>query len=167
MKAKRVAFLGISVALALILSFVEAQLAFFIPIYGSYGIKVGLANLVIVFLLYKTTLWETAAVSFTRVLLVSLLFGNVQVFLFSLAGAGLSLVGMWLLKRFARFSYITVSIAGGVLHNIGQIAVAVLWTQTAEVAFYLPFLLLTGIAAGVIIGLVSGLLLKRFEKISF
>ena len=167
MKAKRVAFLGISVALALILSFLEAQLAFFIPIYGSYGIKVGLANLVIVFLLYKTNVFDAAAVNLARVLLVSLLFGNIQVFLFSLVGAVLSLVGMWLLKRFARFSYITVSIAGGVLHNIGQIIVAVLWTQTAEIAFYLPFLLLTGVTAGVIIGLVSGLLLKRFEKICF
>lgn len=165
MKVKRIAYLGISVALALILSFIEARLSFFIPIYGAYGIKVGLANLVILFLLYKTGVGDAAAVGIVRVTLTSLLFGNLQVFVFSLAGAILSLAGMWLMKKFTRFSYITVSVVGAILHNLGQIAIAILWTQTNEIILYFPILLVTGTAAGVIIGLISGMLLKRLEKI--
>lgn len=165
MTPKKIAHLGISVALALILSFIEARLSFFIPIYGAYGIKIGLANLVVVFLLYKSSITDATAVSLTRVLLASLLFGNLQTFLFSISGAVLSLAGMWLLKRFTKFSYITVSVTGGILHNIGQIAVAILWTQTKEIVFYLPILLITGTAAGVVIGLISGYLLKRLEKL--
>ena len=164
MKAKKVAFLGISVALAMVLSFVESQVTLLIPIYGGYGIKIGLANIVIVFLLYRFSFWETVAVSLVRVLLVSLLFGNLQTLLFSLAGAVLSLLGMLILKKW--FSEIAVSVAGGVLHNLGQIAVAVLWTQTPELAFYLPVLLVTGTAAGIVIGIVSVIVLKRFEKSS-
>lgn len=167
MNAKKVALLGISVALAMVLSFVESQVTLLIPIYGGYGIKVGLANLVTVFLLYKTGLKEAAAVGLIRVLLVSLLFGNLQVLLFSLAGAILSLVGMYLLKKTALFSYITVSVVGGILHNVGQIIVAVFWTQTREIIFYLPVLLITGVLAGAVIGFVSGILLKRFENIKF
>lgn len=164
MKAKKVAFLGISVALAMVLSFVESQVTLLIPIYGGYGIKIGLANIVIVFLLYRFGFWEAIAVSLVRVILVSLLFGNVQVLLFSLAGAILSLVGMLLLQRTRRFSTVSVSVTGGVLHNIGQIAVAVLWTQTEEIVFYLPILLITGCVAGVVIGLVAGIIVKRFER---
>lgn len=165
MKTKRVAFLGISVALAMVLSFVENQIAFFLPIYGSYGIKLGLANIVIVFLLYKVGFWEGAAVNAVRVVLVSVLFGNVQTFLFGFTGAVISLVGMGLLKKSNMFSYVAVSVVGGVLHNIGQIAVAVLWTQTKELVFYLPVLLLTGTVAGIAVGLISGFLLKRLKNI--
>ena len=165
MKAKRVAFLGVAVALAMVLSFLESRLTLLIPIYGGYGIKIGLANLVSLVLLYKLG-WQSAVmVSLIRVLLTSLLFGNLQVMLFSLAGAILSLIGMILLKQTGLFATVTVSVAGGVLHNIGQIAVAVLWTQTEEIVFYLPILLITGTVAGVMIGIVSGLLLKRFESI--
>lgn len=165
MKAKRVAFLGVAVALAMVLSFLESRLTLLIPIYGGYGIKIGLANLVSLFLLYKLGWRSAVTVSLIRVLLTSLLFGNLQVMLFSLAGAILSLIGMILLKQTGLFATVTVSVAGGVLHNIGQIAVAVLWTQTEEIVFYLPILLITGTVAGVMIGIVSGLLLKRFESI--
>ena len=165
MKAKRVAFLGVAVALAMVLSFLESRLTLLIPIYGGYGIKIGLANLVSLFLLYKLGWRSAVTVSLIRVLLTSLLFGNLQVMLFSLAGAILSLIGMILLKQTGLFATVTVSVAGGVLHNIGQIVVAVLWTQTEEIVFYLPILLITGTVAGVMIGIVSGLLLKRFESI--
>ena len=165
MKAKRVAFLGVAVALAMVLSFLESRLTLLIPIYGGYGIKIGLANLVSLFLLYKLGWQSAVTVSLIRVLLTSLLFGNLQVMLFSLAGAILSLIGMILLKQTGLFATVTVSVAGGVLHNIGQIVVAVLWTQTEEIVFYLPILLITGTVAGVMIGIVSGLLLKRFESI--
>ena len=161
MKTKRIAMLGISVALAMVLSFVESLIPAFVAI---PGIKVGLPNIVIVFLLYSLGWQYAAAVSIVRVVLVSILFGNVQIMLFSLAGATLSLLGMELLKRTKLFSCVAVSVVGGVLHNVGQIAVAILWTQTPQVVLYLPILLITGTFAGVVIGLVAGLLTKRLEK---
>lgn len=163
MKSRKLAFLGLSVALALILSFVESQ----IPVFTVVpGMKLGLPNLVMVFLLYRIGWKETAAVSLVRVLLVSLLFGNAQSLVFSLAGAALSLAGMTLLKKSRLFSPVAVSVTGGVLHNIGQIIAACLWTGTAQIAYYLPVLLLSGIAAGILIGLLSGLLLKRLSSVS-
>ena len=163
MKPRKVAFLGLSIALAMILSFVESQ----IPVFTAVpGMKLGLPNLVMVFLLYRIGWKETAAVSLVRVLLVSLLFGNAQSLVFSLAGAALSLAGMALLKKSRLFSPVAVSVTGGVLHNIGQIIAACLWSGTAQIAYYLPVLLLSGIAAGILIGLLSGLLLKRLSSVS-
>lgn len=162
MKTRKVAFLSLSVALALILSFVESQIPAFVAI---PGMKVGLPNLVMVFLLYRVGWKETAAVSMIRVALVALLFGNLQSLVFSAAGALLSLTGMILLKKTGLFSTLAVSVAGGVLHNVGQILAACLWTQTRQIAYYLPVLIVAGVAAGAVIGVAAGLLLKRLEKI--
>ena len=164
MTTKKVAFLGLSIALAMVLSFVESQIPALVAI---PGIKVGLPNLVIIFILYKVGWKETVIVSIIRIILVSLLFGNVQTMTFSIAGAVLSLFGMILLKKTNWFSCIAVSIAGGVLHNIGQIIAACLWTQTAQIAFYLPVLLISGTIAGAVIGLAAGILVKRLEKWKF
>ncbi len=164
MKARKVAFLGLSIALAMILSFVESQ----IPVFTAVpGMKVGLPNLVMVFLLYRVGWKETVVVSLIRVVLVALLFGNLQSLIFSIAGAVLSLTGMILLQKTKLFSPITVSVVGGILHNVGQIIAACLWTRTAQIAYYLPVLFISGICAGVVIGLVSGLLLKRLDKVRF
>jgi heptaprenyl diphosphate synthase len=164
MKTKKLAFIGISVALAMILSFVESQIPALIAV---PGVKVGLPNLVIVFLLYKCGWREAALVNFVRVILSSILFGNVQTLTFSLAGAAISLLGMILLMRTEKFSSVAVSVVGGVLHNLGQILAAVLWLGTMEIAYYLPALLISGTVAGVLIGIVSGMLVKRLEKIKF
>ena len=164
MKAKKVAFLGLSITLAMILSFVESQIPAFTTI---PGMKIGLPNLVMVFLLYRVGWKETVVVSIIRVVLVALLFGNLQSLLFSLAGAAVSLAGMILLKKTGLFSPIAVSVAGGVLHNVGQIAAACLWTQTLQIAYYLPILLISGICAGILIGLIAGLLLNRLKNIHF
>ncbi len=164
MKSKKIAYLGLFTSLAMILSFVESQIPALIAI---PGIKVGLPNVAIVFLLYKMGTKEAVAVSFVRVFLVSLLFGNLQIMTFSLAGATLSLLGMILLKKTNWFSVITVSIVGGILHNVGQILAACVWTQTAEVALYLPVLLISGTLTGGLIGLAAGILVKRFEKRNF
>ena len=122
---------------------------------------------VMVFLLYRVGWKETVVVSIIRVVLVALLFGNLQSLIFSIAGAVLSLTGMILLKKTKLFSPITVSVVGGVLHNVGQIIAACLWTGTAQIAYYLPVLFISGICAGVVIGLISGLLLKRLAKVRF
>ncbi len=164
MKAKRVTFLGLSVALAMILSFVEHQIPALVAI---PGIKVGLPNIVMVFLLYRVGWKETVTVSIIRIILVSMLFGNVQTMTFSIAGAVLSLAGMILLKKLNWFSCIAVSVVGGILHNIGQIIAAVFWTGTAEIAFYLPVLLISGTVAGTVIGILAGMMVKRMEKWKF
>ena len=161
---KKVAFIGLSIALAMILSFVESQIPAMVAV---PGIKVGLPNLVMVFLLYKVGWKETVIVSIVRILLISILFGNVQTLAFSVAGAALSLIGMILLKKTNWFSCITVSIVGGILHNAGQIITACLWTGTAEIAYYLPVLLISGTLAGFVIGLVAGMLVSRLDKLKF
>lgn len=164
MRSKKVAFLGLCITLSMILSFVESQIPALVAI---PGIKVGLPNLVIVFLLYRSGWKETVTVSLIRILLISILFGNLQILSFSLAGAILSLISMILLKKSNWFSCITVSIVGGIFHNVGQIIAACLWTQTAEIAFYLPVLLISGTVAGALIGIIGGMLVKRLEKWKF
>ena len=159
---KKVAFIGLSIALAMILSFVERQIPELAP-----GIKVGLPNLVMVFLLYRVGAKETVMVSIIRILLMAMLFGNIQTLAFSIAGAVLSLTGMILLKKTNLFSCVAVSVVGGILHNVGQIIAACFWTQTAQIVYYLPVLLISGTLAGTIIGIVAGLLVKRLEKVRF
>ena len=164
MNTRKTAFIGIAISLAMILSFVESQIPAFVAI---PGVKVGLPNLVIVFLLYKIGWKDATLVNILRVVLVALLFGNVQTLSFSLAGAVLSLLGMILLKKTEKFSPIAVSIVGGVLHNVGQILTASIWTATPEIAYYLPVLLLSGTIAGIVIGIVGGMLVNRLDKIKF
>lgn len=162
MKIRKIAFLGLSVTLAMILSFAESQ----IPVFTTIpGMKVGLPNLVMVFLLYRVGWKETVIVSLIRAFLVALLFGNLQSLIFSIAGAVLSLTGMILLKKTGLFSSIAVSVTGGVLHNVGQIIAACLWTGTVQIAYYLPALLVSGVCAGIAIGLIAGFLLKRLENV--
>jgi Predicted membrane protein len=115
------------IALAMILSFVESQIPTFVPI---PGVKVGLANIVVIFALYRLGVKEAVIISIIRVFLVSLLFGNIMSLWYSLAGAALSIVGMIILRKIKSFSYISVSVAGGVLHNLGQIAMACILLET-------------------------------------
>ena len=164
MKAKRVTFLGLSIALAMILSFVEHQIPALVAV---PGVKVGLPNIVMVFLLYRVGWRETVTVSIIRIILVSMLFGNVQTMTFSIAGAVLSLLGMILLQKTNWFSCIAVSVTGGILHNVGQIIAAVFWTGTAQIAFYLPVLLISGTIAGVLIGILAGMMVKKLERWKF
>ena len=165
MKAKKVAFIGISVALAMILSFVESQVPS--PV-AHLGIKLGLPNLVIMFLLYKVGWKESILVSLIRIILTFMIFGNIQAFIYSLAGAALSLAGMILLRKLNWFSCITVSIVGGILFNIGQVIAVYFVTSTPEfIIAWLPWLLVGGTVAGAVIGVVSGLLIKRLEKFKF
>ncbi len=161
MKTKKVAFLSMCIALSMILSYVESMIP---PLTAVPGVKVGLANLVMVFMLYKVGAKETAIVSIIRVFLSGLLFANPLSIIYSLAGATLSLIGMILLKKTNLFAPVTVSVVGGILHNVGQIATACFMMETAEIAYYLPVLLISGTIAGVIIGIVAGLILKRLEK---
>ena len=160
MKTHKVTLMALSVALAMILSFVESQIPAFVAI---PGVKMGLANIAVVFALYKLGWKEAVLISLIRVFLVSLLFGTGASLFYSVAGAVLSLVGMIALKATKLFSSVAVSVAGGVLHNVGQIAMACLLLETDVLRYYLPFLALSGILAGVVIGVVAAILVKRIR----
>ena len=161
MKTKKVAFLGMCIALSMILSFVESQIP---PLAAVPGVKMGLPNIVMVFMLYKVGAKDTAIVSILRVILVGILFGTPLSMIYSLAGATLSLIGMILLKKTNLFAHVTVSVAGGILHNVGQILTACFVMDTAEIAYYLPVLFISGTVAGILIGLTAAMILKRLDK---
>ncbi len=161
-KTKRLTLLGVLTAVAMVLSYVEMLLP---PLYsGLPGIKLGLSNIVIIFLLYKFSFKDALAVSLIRVCLVSLLFSNAVVFIYSFSGAVLSLIFMVILKKTNRFSNIGVSIVGAVSHNLGQVLTAVILMQTPKIAYYMAVLLISGALSGVIIGIISAWVLKYTEK---
>ena len=147
-------------AVAMILSYVESLL----PSVGIPGVKMGLANIAVIFALFRFGWKEAAALSLVRVVLVSLLFGSVGAMLYSLAGAVLSLAVMALLRRIDRFSTVGISVAGGVAHNAGQILMAMLILQTKQLLVYLPVLAVSGIAGGVLTGLAAALLIRRIPE---
>lgn len=155
---KSVALLGICTAIAMVLSYLESliPLSFAVP-----GVKLGLANIAVVFVLYKLGAKEAVLVSALRIIWMAILFGNFLTLAYSAAGAVLSLTAMILLKRSERFSAVGVSVTGGILHNAGQILVAMLIMETAQIVYYLPVLCISGIAAGVAVGIVSAILIKR------
>ncbi len=158
MYGKRVARFALLTALAMALSWLESM----IPLPTALpGVKLGLANLAVVFALYRLGVGEAVLVSLLRVALVSMTFGNAYSFAYSLAGAALSLAVMALMKRSDRFSLRGVSIAGGVSHNIGQILVAIVALGSGQVAYYLPVLLMTGVLTGLCIGIVGAVLVER------
>ncbi|MBE6787455.1 MAG: Gx transporter family protein [Ruminococcaceae bacterium] len=162
-KTKKLTLLGLLAALSIILSFVESLLP---PIYAAVpGIKIGLANIVSVLLLYKFSLKDTAIVTLVRVLTVAFLFGNVMTLSYSLAGAFLSITVMALLKKTKLFSTIGVSISGGVAHNLGQIIVAILVTSTLEIGYYMIFLCISGVLSGTLIGILGALVLKYTKNL--
>ncbi|MBQ6848406.1 MAG: Gx transporter family protein [Clostridia bacterium] len=162
---QRLAFLGVFSAFAIILSFVESLLP---PIWSAVpGIKMGLPNIIIIFLLYRFSIKEAATVSFIRLLTVVLLFGNAMTFLYSLSGAVLSLTVMWLLKKTNHFSVVGVSISGGVCHNLGQIIAAVFLLGTKEIGFYMPVLTVSGTVAGIFVGFCGIILLKYTAEFKF
>lgn len=160
MKKSRVAFLGLFTAFAMILSFVESQIPTFVAI---PGIKLGLPNIAIIIILYRFGWKEASIISLLRVILTSLLFGTVLSMLYSIVGAVLSLVAMILLKKF--LSTVTISVIGGVCHNIGQILVAILVTETQQLLYYLPVLIISGVIAGIVVGIIAALSVKKIEKI--
>ena len=160
MKAKKLTTLGLCMALALILSYVESLLP---PLMAVPGVKAGLPNIVILFLLYRYGWKEAASVSLVRLLLSAALFTGFAAFFYGLAGAALSLFGSALLKKSGRFSPLGVSAAGGVLHNLGQIALAALILDSGYIFAYLPVLLLSGTVAGALVGLLAGILIRRAD----
>lgn len=156
----RAAYFGVFTALALIFSYVETL----VPIHlGIPGIKLGLANLLIVILLYKRNAKEALLLSVVRIVLSGFMFANLFSILYSLVGGILSLAVMVFLKNRGSFSVVGVSIAGGIAHNMGQLAVAMLVVETYRVGYYFPVLLIAGMLTGMLIGVTAGEVLKRLK----
>ena len=160
-KTKKLALLGITTTLAMALAYVEVLLP---PLFTAVpGIKLGLPNIIIIFVLYKMGVKEAAAVSLVRMAVVALLFGNPMTFAYSLAGGVLSLTVMAILKKLDFFSIVGVSVTGGVLHNVGQILLAIIILRTAELGYYLIILAATGTIAGIFVGLCGWFAVKRIK----
>ncbi len=161
-KTKKIAYLGLLTALAMVLSYVEVLLP---PIIASLpGIKMGLANIAVVFALYVFSFREAFMISLVRVFAMSLLFGDVLTLAYSTAGAVLSLSVMFVLKRTDKFSTVGVSVAGGVSHNIGQILVAVFAFKTVEIGYYMIVLTVSGTVAGILVGSISAILTNKLKN---
>ena len=156
----RLATAAVLTAAALILAYLEAVLGFLIPI---PGVKLGLANLATLLLLYTYGVRYATVVSLTRIAMAALLFGSLFSLLYSLAGGVLALIGMLLLFKLG-FSPIATSTLGGMLHVVGQIAIACLVTETPRLLYYLPILLTAGFITGLALGLLSIRLIPRMPK---
>ncbi len=150
--------MGLLTALGLIIGYIE----FLIPIpLGIPGVKPGFANIVIVWALYSLGLWEALMINGMRILLSGFLFGNFSMILYSLAGAAVSFLCMCLAKKSGLFSMTGVSMIGGVMHNMGQLLVAMAVLETVSLVYYGPVLLAAGVITGLLIGIVTGEVKKR------
>lgn len=162
-KVKNIAFYGMMIALAFIFSYLES----FIPINAIIpipGVKLGLANVVVVFALYTMKPKDAFIISIIRIVMSGFLFGNSMAIAYSLAGGMLSLLVMVLAKK-TKLSMMGVSMLGGICHNIGQLTMAVILTSTVRIAYYLPVLLITGMLTGLLMGFAAKLVVDRVNKI--
>jgi len=158
---RKIAYYGLLVALAFIFSYVESLF----PInLGIPGVKLGLANLVVIVSLYLFGIREAAVISFIRIVLSGITFGSPAAMVYSLAGGVLSLLIMVIVKKTNKFSTMGVSVAGGVFHNVGQIIVAMIVLETQSLIYYLPVLIISGLVAGVVIGILAAEIIKRLPK---
>ena len=157
-KTEKTAQLGLLTALALIAGYIELLIP--MPV-GIPGVKPGLANLVVVWALYALGPYEALAVNGMRILLSGFLFGNLSMILYSLAGAAMSFVCMYLAKKSGAFTILGVSIVGGVTHNVVQLLVAMAVLETKSLIYYGPVLLAAGLVTGAVIGILAGEVEKR------
>jgi heptaprenyl diphosphate synthase len=158
---KHIAYLGLLLTLALILSYVESLIPVFVSI---PGVKLGLANLVVLICLYAYPSKYAFVISIMRVMLAGLLFGSMFSILYSLAGAFFSLMIMLLAKKVFKLGILGVSVLGGVFHNIGQLIVAILVVSNYRISYLLPYLLLSGVLTGAIIGFVANSIVPYLKK---
>lgn len=163
-RIREITIIALCTSLALLLSYVEMLIP--VLIQGIPGIKMGLPNIAIVFALYHLGAKKTALISFMRVIIVSILFGgDITYFWYSIAGAVLSLLVMIVLKKIDAFSTVGVSVSGALAHNVGQILVAMLLMQTAQIGSYLIVLSITGTVSGIFVGLCGAFVIQRISRI--
>lgn len=155
---QKTAYLGLFAAVAIIFGYVESLIPVFV---GIPGIKLGLANLAVLFLLQKYSIKEAAFVSVVRIFVIGFMFGNLFSILYSLAGACLSLAVMNIIIKRTSFSLAGVSVAGGVSHNVGQFIIAMLIVNSTSLIYYAPALLISGVITGIVIGRLTEEVAKR------
>ncbi len=149
---KTTAYLGVFVALAFIFSYIEAIIPFSM---GVPGIKLGLANIVVLIVLYAFGTKEAFLISLFRIVLIAFTFSNTFTMIYSLSGGFLSWALMSILIKTDKFSIVGVSVVGGVSHNIGQLVIAAILIKTTSLIYYFPILIIGGVITGIIIGLLS------------
>lgn len=159
---RKTAQLGVLLSFTLILGYVESMIPFS---FGIPGMKLGLANLGIVCTLYLWSDKEAICIDLLRIILTAFLFGNMTMMMYSLAGGMLSVIAMIIMKRFSCFSSTGVSMGGGVFHNIGQVCVAYFVVHTVGLLYYLPFLMISGLVTGFLIGIVHHAIHDRLRMI--
>ena len=162
-RIRKTAFMGLFLALAMICSYIETLIPFSV---GIPGIKLGLANIVVVLMLYSVGTKEALLVSLLRIVLVGILFGNAFSIFYSLSGGILSFLVLFLMKKTDQFSCVSVSITGGISHNIGQIIVAAWIVNSYNVFFYVPVLLFAGLVTGLLIGVIAKEVIVRLKNIT-
>lgn len=162
--AKHAAKIGVFVALAMVFAYIEVLIPFN---FGIPGVKLGIANIVVVTGLYIMKERDVWIISMTRILLMGMLFGNGVSMIYSLSGGILSLAVMGLLKKTDKFSVIGVSISGGVFHNVGQILAVALVMESNGFFYYLSVLLVAGVVTGMLIGILSGKIVDAMTKAGF
>lgn len=160
-KSKKAALFGLMIALAFVLSYLESLIPFH---FGIPGIRLGLANSVVLTALYIMPKKDAFLISILRIILAGFTFNGVSAMLFSLAGGLLSFAVMAVLQKSKRFSVIGVSAAGGISHNAGQLAAAAIAAQTAGLLYYIPVLIISGAVTGVLTGTAAELVIKRMKK---
>lgn len=161
---KRITYTGMFVAIAMVFSYLESMIPVNIAV---PGIKLGLANMVTIVVMYRLRISDAWIVSLVRVVLSSLLFGNMTVMVYSMAGAVLSLLVMTLCRKKDLFGLLGTSILGGVSHNAGQIAMAALLMKSGNIMLYMPVLCISGSIAGVCIGLAGAVLVRKLPSIEY
>lgn len=161
-KTKKIATYGLLVALAFILSYIESL--FPLPI-AVPGIKLGLANLVVITALYSMGIKEAFSLSIIRIILVGFTFGSPSTMMFSLVGGLLSWLMMTIFKKSKLFGFVGVSIIGGISHNVGQIVTSIFVVDNKNIIYYLPFLLISGILTGAVIGILGAMIVRRLKNV--
>ncbi len=155
--SKKISLYGLTLAIALIFSYLE----FLIPFnFGFPGIKLGLCNIIVVYLLYKHGIKHAVSINLLRIILSGILFGNVYGIIYSLFGAIFSIIAMFLLKKVKFLSIIGVSVSGAVFNNLGQLTAAALMLSTPQIFAYLPILAISGIVSGTLIGIAAKLIMN-------
>lgn len=160
--SKKVAYYGVFTALAILMSYVERMIP--VPV-AVPGIKLGLANIVIVLVLYTMETRDAFYISIVRILIAGVLFSGFAGFMYSAAGAIFSFFAMSLLKKSQWFSMIGVSVIGGIAHNIGQIIMAMIMLKNTKVIYYLPVLLISGVVTGVVVGITAKSALSYIQHV--
>ncbi|MBD5463948.1 MAG: Gx transporter family protein [Lachnospiraceae bacterium] len=158
----KTAYLGLLLAFALILSYIETIIPFQS---GIPGIKLGLANLAVVLCLYLFGWKEALVLTTVKALLGGFMFGSMSMMIYSMAGALISALIMIILKKTHWFHVPVVSAAGGVAHNMGQILVAFFVVETYGIVYYVPILVIAGLLTGILIGMVAALVLPYIQTI--